>query len=394
MRADRARQKAEDSALPFLFENWKASIEGMPVLNTSEHILFSDAWITSEFRFGPYQLINTVAHGSVSSPGALLPVIVLRADNHVEQMAPVMDKTDVSTFHGGWLVDEVAALVSLALGIRMRGGPLVRVFDGKDPKGRPVAYEGRGRGTPLLLTSRHGTVLPGATGTHCLDELRWIGDWFDTASKNCVALIRAARMYEVALWTAEGTPEMAWLFLVSAIETAAECCDISKSSDVDRLRESKPELVRSIEGHCPDLLEMFASQLASLTGSTRKFVAFTTQFLPPPPASRPPEAFQAPWQPDDLKKALRQIYKYRSLALHSGVPFPVPMCEAPRLFSRECAAVEEVPAGLATHAMGGTWLAKDTPMLLHVFEYIVRSALKSWWSSLNPRGAHDLDSEN
>lgn len=45
-------------------------------------------------------------------------------------------------------------------------------------------------------------------------------------------------------------------------------------------------------------------------------------------------------------------------------------------------AVAERPIGLATSVGSGTWLAKDTPMLLHTFEYIARNALIAWWTSM------------
>jgi len=87
------------------------------------------------------------------------------------------------------------------------------------------------------------------------------------------------------------------------------------------------------------------------------------------------------WSPDNLKKAFRQIYAYRSKALHDGMPFPAPMCEPPFLHEL-WETVAERPLGLATSLVSGTWLAKDTPMLLHTFEYIARKAIDAWWTSM------------
>jgi len=42
---------------------------------------------------------------------------------------------------------------------------------------------------------------------------------------------------------------------------------------------------------------------------------------------------------------------------------------------------------LASSAMDGTWVAKDTPILLHTFEYIVRNALIAWWVHFLVRGS-------
>ena len=65
------------------------------------------------------------------------------------------------------------------------------------------------------------------------------------------------------------------------------------------------------------------------------------------------------------------------------MPFPAPMCDPP--YRHETwQGVAEKPIGLATSVAGGTWLAKDTPMLLHTFEYIARNALTKWWTSIAP----------
>ena len=175
---------------------------------------------------------------------------------------------------------------------------------------------------------------------------------------------------------------MAWLLLVSAIETAADRWDQSQSSAIDRLRYSKPDLVKSIEERCPDLLLIVADQIADTIGATRKFIAFTLRFLPPEPPLRPEKWLQVVWEEADLKRSLRKIYGYRSKALHTGVPFPAPMCQPPRPFGPT--APTERPVGLATRTLGAVWLREDMPMSLHIFEYIARKALQSWWSSLRP----------
>jgi hypothetical protein len=45
-------------------------------------------------------------------------------------------------------------------------------------------------------------------------------------------------------------------------------------------------------------------------------------------------------------------------------------------------SLEEKPLGLATGTRGAVWVAEDTPMLLHTFEYIARKALLKWWESM------------
>lgn len=130
-----------------------------------------------------------------------------------------------------------------------------------------------------------------------------------------------------------------------------------------------------------------ASQIADSLGSASKFRAFILEYLPPAPSKRPPEWCQHPWNVIDLRKTLAVIYRYRSNALHDGMPFPAPMCEAPYR-PLEFEAPAERPF-FHSAAGGGTWLEKDTPMLLHTFEYIARNVLINW-SSQTSRGSQDI----
>ncbi len=70
------------------------------------------------------------------------------------------------------------------------------------------------------------------------------------------------------------------------------------------------------------------------------------------------------------------------LALHEGIPFPPPMCDAPFDERGWPAPHEGGGLGLATGTQGGVWMSDDLPMTLHTFEYIARGALLNWWSSL------------
>ena len=124
-----------------------------------------------------------------------------------------------------------------------------------------------------------------------------------------------------------------------------------------------------------------ANEFADSIGATKKFVEFLLVHLPHPRKKRPAEWSQVDWTRNNLKKAFRLIYAYRSKALHDGMPFPAPMCEPPFLH-QSWEAVAERPPGLAASVGSGTWLAKDTPMLLHTFEYIARNALDAWWTSM------------
>src|SRR6476619_92821 len=124
---------------PTVYENWRASLEGVPVKSTFEYPLFTDARIigSSTEEYAPYQLINTMvsSHRNVHQPH---PSIILRVDVHLAfdpTEIPPMDKTDDENYHGGYIQDEIAALISLSMGIRLKSGDIIRRFSpDDDPK--------------------------------------------------------------------------------------------------------------------------------------------------------------------------------------------------------------------------------------------------------------------
>jgi len=207
----------------------------------------------------------------------------------------------------------------------------------------------------------------------------------DRSAEQTNALIKAARQYQQAIWIADSDPSLAWLMLVSAIETAASEWS-SDSSPVEKLEIAFPKLVKLIaESKSPDLLAPVAEILKQLTGSTKRFVSFIKAFVPLPPAGRPQPYLQFSFAPDDLQKAVKLIYGHRSKSLHSGTAFPLPMCEPPQHIwaADTLSSVQEKPQGLAMSSRNASWTAEQTPMLLNTFEHIARGALLNWWRSLD-----------
>lgn len=252
---------------------------------------------------------------------------------------------------------------------------------GGDPQGRPIAWSIRPE--PNLHVGIRGPVLPAVTGEHSMMPIEEIKGFAALSPKQAIALVRAARLYQDGLWPAESEPNLSWLMLVSAVETAANDWHSSKDSPLERLKESRPAFVEYLEGtRIEGLAERVANEFAdSIGGARKKFRNFLIRYVPQPPAKRPAEWGQVDWSEGKLKKAFDKIYSHRSKALHDGMPFPAPMCEPPARH-QTWEAVAERPTGLATSSDGGIWLANDTPMLLNTFEYIARSALNAWWSSM------------
>lgn len=353
-------------------------------------MLFTDTWITGEIpELGPYSLINTIAHAGNQGGRILRPAVVMRIAHHYE---PATDpayrspmQNDFEHYHGGDSLDEMAALASLFLGIRLKAGGVNREFRGEQDRfGRPMQIGSKP--DPQLLLEGRPQIPRLALSVNLNAGLAPLNDFPNRTAEQTNALIKAARQYQQAVWIADSDPSLAWLMLVSAIETAA----LEWSSDatpVEQLETAFPELVKLIAGSdSPELLGPVADILKQLTRSTKRFVGFIEAFVPPPPLTRAETYAQFSFAPKDLRKAMELIYGHRSKSLHRGTAFPLPMCEPPRytqsaevLFS-----VQEKPQGHAMYSRNASWKAEQTPMLLNTFEHIARGALLNWWKSLGP----------
>jgi hypothetical protein len=367
---------------PLSYENWKSYLRGGHIKEIFEIPLFSDARVTGEnvTDYKPYYFLNPVP--LLDRPGLVQPTIYLRIESCLTFKMPDMSKTDTKLYHGGTLPDEVAALASLALGIRLKAGNITRFFDPNgDPRGHPVNWFPQP--TPVVLIESRGLKLPFAVGEHSLCELSPLAILPTLSPSDAIALIKGARLYQDALWIAESEPSLSWIMFVSAIETAANHWRKSKDIPLERLKISKPDLVKYLDALCiKDLSERVADSIVDSLGNTKKFVDFIINFLPYPPQKRPPDWAQFSWQAKKIKEAMRLIYEYRSRALHDGLPFPAPMCISPGLRNASGIIYLEKPIGSAYSTLGGIWKEKDIPMVLHTFEYIVRRSLLKWWDSM------------
>lgn len=349
-----------------------------------EVTLFSDAHLTGGFesKSSPYTLINLVP---VDRGGPRLrPAICLRVDNYLpdsDGTLPDMNKTQDNHFHGGQHYDEIAALLSLALGARVRASGVNRLFeDGGDVRGKPIAWYWKD--SPVLaFDSSRGTVLP------CVSKPAAIGDGSRIAScasltpDSATALVRSAMLYAHAIWVAEADPNQAWLYMVSAVETAANHWNKGKSAPEELLRFSHAGMCAKLDALHPDAVAAIAPDMTRILGATKKFCDFLLAHLPTPPVTRPVEGMQLDYSVATITAAFRKIYSYRSRALHSGIPFPPPMYDSPYRATRE-EPYSEVPLGIASSSHGSTWTRADTPMTLHTFEYIARAAILKWWDAL------------
>jgi hypothetical protein len=364
-------------------ENWQAALAGSRAHDAWEYPLYTDAELVGEIvdGFGPYAVLNALTHTADPS----VPAAFLRLQYHLTIPLREMNETYDRRYHGGYIQDELTALLALSLGIRLMAGPASRHIQANgDPLGRPWGIRFGGQANIRFVPGHYGTVLPRATGAHEMVLPEPVRRYAELSQDASVAVVRAARLYQEAVWVAESNPAYAWLLLVSALESAAVYWRQQEDAPIDRLRASKPELEQMLSAAGgPELAEQVAEMLAPSLGATKRFIDFTMGFLPDPPLSRPAAGQQHPWTRPALKKSLSLIYAHRSRALHSGIPFPAPMCLPP--FSGGDAFGELPGAGGTAAGFGdNVWLARDTPMTFHLFEHIARGALLAWWESLLP----------
>lgn len=356
------------------YENWKAKLAGASPNGMFEVFLYSDARITgqlSNIEDCPYSFLNMSASHGIRY---FAPVIGLRVQNYLDSYDhPPMDKTDVSRYHGTDFRDEMAALASLVMGIRLRAGGITRNFYTDDPLGIPEAD--KEVPVPLLGPTNNLFRVRHATSTHNLNNslLPIFPTYPLLKPDHAVVLVRAARLYRDALWIVESEPQIAWLFFVAALEAVAVSVHTATVDSSEVLRRSNKELSELLlERGGEELLKEVANRLHRMLRATGRFIDFVLQYLPDPLEQRPHENLQVSWESDSMKDALRKIYDHRSRALHDGTPFPPLMSEIEPHRA-------EKPMCLAASKDGGTWTQEDMPMLIHVFEHITRGALLNWW---------------
>jgi hypothetical protein len=388
---------------PHAWLNWRAQRDGAPVRETSrtsspqvlptwtEFALYSDARFTGSPELGPYQLLVTLPQGP-DRPGEGDLQVILRCHDHLpdpDLSAIDFEKSDRTDFHGGDQADEIAALVGLAVGRRLRsGGPTRRMYAGSDPAGSPIELDHH---PPTLTPPRRAPMLPGiAEGAQLDAAAPLLSSYPDLQADDAVALVRAASQYADALWLADADPRLAWIKLVGALETAANRWETGfHDSPLARLEQHRPVVFNAIAELPTPAQEVIAKDLAHTFKATAKFVAFTLEFDPGPPARRP-STTALDWS--SLDEQLNSIYDLRSRDLHDGLPFPPPLCEPPS-FDPADVPHETFPHH-ALMTLGGVWRAEDLPMLFHVFGHIAGGALRNWWSELAGRSSRGEDAPN
>lgn len=367
------------------WRNWSAFHQGEPELENADDEVYSDRhFVGGPAELGPYRLAAIISSPPHPSAPAVRPSVKLTLGIH-DQLIPdlVVDgklaPANSDAYHGGGISDEVAALTSLHLGVRLRVAGTSRLsgFHDDDAPGRPDIFL---EVPPLAHPGRLGReYVPAAlTRPATLDKLGRIKTFPQVAGKDQVPLVRAARAYATGLWWSNEDPNLAWLQLVTAVEIAASKRKIHSSSE-ELIEELWPELWAALASADTGVRAQVTKVVAPQARATRKFIDFVTEYAPAPPESRPPYDV-LDW--DGMRGHAKLIYGHRSKALHDGKPFPLPMLEQPR--QHDDGSLQETPGGMSTSGQGGIWNHDEAPMLLSTFEHIARGALLRWWDELVP----------
>lgn len=365
------------------WRNWNAFNDEKPEIENADDELHSDRrFVGGPTTLGPCTLSTIIRQDHTDAAPEVGPAVRLHVGVH-ENLAPevIVDgdlaEANSDAYHGGNASDEITALASLTLGVRLRVAGTARLsgIHEHSRDHQPIYLEV----TRLAHPGRPGReYIPAAltrpADLHQLDRLKSFPHLNEEAQ---VELVRAARAYAAGLWWANEDQNQCWLQLVTAVEIGANYRQKVLAKPEELVEKLWPELWTALQPADASVRGKVSKLVAHQIRATKKFIDFLVECAPEPPELRPPFG-GLNW--DKVADHAKLIYEHRSTALHGGKPFPLPMLEQPRL--EENGAIQEVPWGHNTGGLGGVWDAKEAPMLLSTFDYIARGSLLNWWNEL------------
>jgi len=297
------------------------------------------------------------------------------------QLLAVMQKS-AQWWLGEAVDQEVAALLSLGMGIRMRSGSITRRFTaGGDPAGSP---EWHNHLVPVLpAVPDHLVQIHFIREIETPFDLAWqlLQEVPRVSATEAFVLVRAAIQYAEALWVVDSDPQLAWLRLVTALEGVAVHVQAEANLLPDLIRKHFPHTAAAVQEASADgeIPPKVLGEFDHLLGASARFTEFTARFAPGAFEPRPPVEFRVDF--DNLEPRLKKIYDLRSKLLHEGRPFPPMLVMGiPEKFDN--GAWAEHP-GDSVHLTGSAgWSAQDLPMHLWTFARITQCAILNWWISL------------
>ena len=256
-----------------------------------EFALYTDCDLDGQIKTGPYEVFTI--DGGPGHLGTARKMILLRMWDHLPDGPPSRElewRADVDVYFGGDLGDELAALLGLALGRRIRSGGSVRAglpIPGLDqPLGR--AWEMM-HAVPALAAPHRAPMIPTIADRTSLNEAAdLLGTYPTLSAREAVALLRAASQYVDGLWLADADPRLSWLKFVGALEAAASRFDgVSYETPVDQLKRHRRPLYNKLKDTPPETIGAVAREIAHTFNTERKLRLFVARFDPGPPGVGP-----------------------------------------------------------------------------------------------------------
>jgi hypothetical protein len=208
------------------WRNWNAFNEQKPETENADDELYSDRHFVGEpSTHGPYSLAVILRPGWPGTTPAVRPAIRLHVGVHANLIPDVLIDGELvpansDAYHGGTASDEIAALVSLTLGVRLRVAGTSR-FSGIHGQGEHSSIYLEV--APLANPRRPGREYIAAALNRPADlgQLDRLDSFPGLDEEAQVELIRAARAYAAGLWWSNEDQNLAWLQFVTAVEIAA-----------------------------------------------------------------------------------------------------------------------------------------------------------------------------
>lgn len=320
---------------------------------TIEYEVETDASVVGGMDYGPYAVL--IWEFGDKRPGEkrklCLRTITKRCSSEDRSWE---NATKDGYHHGGGIPHELVALASLFLRRRLTLRRMVRMDDQPIMSGPSQGWVDQA----LIRGERNLADLP---------------PWFEMVRRLDpqwhLRFMLSARLYHKAIQMIEDEPDLAYLNLISAIETLCYNMDIGDVG-LSEANEKLHKLVLRVED---DQLrgELSAAIEKELYHCTRRFVEFVQAYVEEEFwQNERPEWERARVDPGDFEKHLRRIYDQRSKTLHEGRPFPPGVYEPPM----QGAEVEKADIIVGDKK----WSSNDHVLNPWFFERIVNHVLKTF----------------
>lgn len=339
----------------FLIQNLDDLSEVSAKFNTSEYEILTDAFVVGKLSFGPYDL--SIWEFGVKREGENRKLCLRIKEKILENNEWADTATKDGYYHGGGIAEEIVALSSLALHGRFILGPVVRYND-----------------TPQMFSWRYGYI----------DESLIKGEKEISAPSQFFELVKglkveyhlkfilAVRLYHQALLIIEDQPDIAYLNLVSSIETLSQDY-LFQGEAPSKIDENLANLIKTIENESlRNEIEVSLKEIHVILKRDgrigKRFVSFIIEYTDNSFWTRDDRPENGKIDPSQFENILKRIYDQRSKYLHTGELFQKSIYFSP-------VANAEMDGAIRMMSKGKSWEQKGFIPYPHFFEKLVNHVL-------------------